>query len=55
MNGENVPYLEIVGLVLVHYTLVNNDYQQDARILYTFVPNKPFHSLLKISPTNISL
>ena len=48
-NGENVPHLEIVELVLVHCNLVNNDYQQDSRILYTFVPNKPFGSLLEIN------
>ena len=51
-NSENVPHLEIVELVLVHCNLVNNDYQQDSRILYTFVPNKTFGSLLEISPTN---
>ena len=51
-NGENVPHLEVVELVLVHCNLVNNDYQQDSRILYTFVPNKTFGSLLEISPTN---
>ena len=51
-NGENMPHLEIVGLVLVHCNLVNNDYQQDLRILYTFVPNKPFGGLLEISLTN---
>ena len=51
-NGENVPHLEVVELVLVHYNLVNNDYQQDSRILYTFVPNKTFSSLLEISSTN---
>ena len=39
-------------LVLVHCNLVNNDYQQDSRILFTFVPNKTFGSLLEISPTN---
>ena len=44
-NGENVPHLEIVKLVLVHCNLVNNDYQQDSRILCTFVPNKTFGSL----------
>ena len=44
-NGENVPHLEVVELV-------NNDYQQDSRILFTFVPNKSFGSLLEISPTN---
>ena len=51
-NGENVPQLEVVELVLVHCNLVNNDYQQDSRILFTFVPNKTFGSLLEISPTN---
>ena len=51
-NGENVPHLEVVELILVHCNLVNNDYQQDSRVLYTFVPNKTFGSLLEISPTN---
>ena len=51
-NGENVPNLEVVEVVLVHCNLVNNDYQQESRILYTFVPNKTFGSLLEISPRN---
>ena len=51
-NGENVPHLEMVELVLVHCSLVNNYYQQDSRMLFTFVPNKSFGSLLEISPTN---
>ena len=49
-NGENVPHLEITEVVLVHCNIVNNDYQQDSRVLYAFVPNKPFGSLLEISP-----
>ena len=52
-NGENVPNLEVVESVLVHCNLVNNDYQQDPRILYTFVPNKIFGSLLEIYPETI--
>ena len=51
-NSEVVPHLEITEVVLVHCNIVNNDYQQDSRVLYTFVPNKPFGSLLEISPTN---
>ena len=51
-SGENVPHLEIADLVLVHRNLVNNNYQQDSRILFKFFPNKPFGSLLEISPTN---
>ena len=51
-HGENVSHLEITEVVLVHCNIVNNDYQQDARVLYTFVPNNPFVSLLEISPEN---
>ena len=32
-GGENVPHLEINEVVLVHCNIVNNDYQQDSRIL----------------------
>ena len=51
-NGEKVPLLEIVELVLIHCNLANSNYQQNSRILYTFVPNKPFGSLLEISHPN---
>ena len=51
-NGENVPHLEITEVILVYCNIVNNDYQQDSRVLYTFIPNKPFGSLLEIAPTN---
>ena len=47
-----MPHLEIVELVLAHCNLVNNDYQQNSRILHTFVSSNPFGSLLEISPTN---
>ena len=50
-NSENVPHLEITEVVLVHFNIVDNDYQQDSRVLYTFVPNKLFSSLVEISPT----
>ena len=52
MNGENVPYLEITEVVLVHWNIVNNNYQQNSRVLYTFVPNKSFGQLLEFSPEN---
>ena len=39
-NGENVPHLEITEVVLVHCNIVKNEYQQDSRVSYTFVPNK---------------
>ena len=49
-NGENVPHLEITEVVLIHCITVNNNYQQDSRVLYTFVTNKSFGQLLDISP-----
>ena len=51
-NGENVPHPEITEVVLLHCNIANNDYQQDSRVSYTFLPNKTFGSLLEISPTN---
>ena len=51
-DSENVPQLEVVELVLIHCNIVDNIYQQNSRILYTFVPNKPFGSLLEISSPN---
>ena len=44
-NGENVPYLEITEVVLTHCNIVNNDYQQNSRVLYTFISNKLFDQL----------
>ena len=32
-NGENVPHLEIAEVLLVFCNIVNNDYQQDLRVL----------------------
>ena len=49
-NGENVSYLEITEVVLTHCNIVNNDYQQNSRVLQTFISNKLFGQLLHISP-----
>ena len=46
-NGENVSHLELTEVELVHCNIVNNNYQQDSRFLYIFVPNKPFSTLLE--------
>ena len=49
-NGENFPHLEITDKVLVHSNIVNNNYQQNLRVLCTFIPNKSFGQFLDISP-----
>ena len=48
-KGENLSYLEIIEVILFHYNIVNNDYQHNSRVLYTFVPNKWFGQSLDIS------
>ena len=48
-DGEDVPKLESVEVVLVHCNLVNNNYQQASKVLFTFVPNKQFGQLINIS------
>ena len=49
-NGEIVPRLETVEVVLVHCDLVNNNYQQASKVLFTFIPNKQFGQLITITP-----
>ena len=48
-NSENVPRLENIEIVLVLCNLVNNNYQQHARVLSTFVPTKQYGQLISIS------
>ena len=47
-DGENVPKLESVEVVLVHCNLVKNDYQHTSNVLFTFAPNKEFGQLINI-------
>ena len=54
-NGELVPRLETVEVVLVHCNLVNNSYQQASKVLFTFVPNKLFGQLVTITPHSPSM
>ena len=54
-DGEDVPKLESVEVVLVHCNLVNNSYQQASKVLFTFVPNKEFGRLITISPHSLTM
>ena len=44
-NGENETHLEVIEVVLVYCNIFDNNYQQNSRVLYTFVPNKSFGHL----------
>ena len=52
---ENVPKLESVEVVLVYCNLVNNNYQQASKVLFTFVPNKQFGQLINIPPHSLTM
>ena len=54
-NSENVPKLGSVEVVLVHCNLVNNNYQQASKVLFTFVPNKQFGQLINIAPHSLTM
>ena len=54
-DGENVPKLESVEVVLVHCNLVENDYQHSSNVLFIFVPNKEFGQLTNISPHSLTI
>ena len=49
-NGENVLYLEIIEVRLIHCNIINNNYQQNSRVLHTFVTNESFGHVLDVSP-----
>ena len=52
-DGENVTHLNITEIVLFHGNTSNNNYQQNSRVLDTFIPNKSFGQFLDISPKNV--
>ena len=52
-NGEKVLGLEVVEVVLVQCSLVNNQYQQNSEVLYTFTPNKSYAYLLNVEQSNL--
>ena len=52
-DGEDVPKLESVEVVLVHCNLVNNNYQQTLKALFTFVPSKQLGQLVNIAPHSL--
>ena len=54
-DGENVPKVESFEAVLVHCNLVNENYQQASKVLFTFVPNNQFGQLIDISPHSLTL
>ena len=54
-DGENVPKLETVEVVLVHCNFVNNNYPQASKVLFTFVPNKQFGQLINISSHSLTM
>ena len=54
-DGEIVPRLEAVEVVLVLCNLENNSDQQASKVLFTFVPNEQFGQLVTITPHSLKM
>ena len=52
-NGESVSSLEVVEIVLVQCSLVDNQYQQKSEVLYTFIASKFYAYLLNVESSNL--
>ena len=54
-DGEILPKLDVVNVVLMHCNLVNNTYQQASRVLFNFEPNKQFAQLITVEPQSLTM
>ena len=54
-DGEDVPKLESLEVTLVHYNLVNNNYQRSSKLLFTFITNKTFGQLITIATHSLTM
>ena len=52
-NDNNVPELEQLHSVLLHCNIVQDDYLQNSKLLYNFVPDNGFSQLLSIQPKTL--
>ena len=52
---EKMRKLESAEVILVHCNLVNNNYRQASKVLFTFVPNKQCGQLINIAPHSLTM
>ena len=52
-NGEKVPSLEVVEVVLAQCNLLDNQYQEKSEVLYIFTLSKSYACLLNVEPSNL--
>ena len=52
-SSSNVPKLEVVNTILVHFNIVQNNYRQASKVLHTFVPDRSFGQLINIHPSSL--
>ena len=54
-NGENVTKLEILNVILMHFNVVNSNYQQASKVSFTFVSDKQFGQLITTAPHSLTM
>lgn len=50
---QHLPHIEVVSNVLIHSNIVDNAYQLESKLLYSFVPNQEYNKLLYIEPKSL--
>lgn len=53
--SEHGQKLGILEVVLIHFNVVDNDYQQKSHVLFTFMPNKQCGKVTTISPRSLTM
>ena len=54
-KDEILPKLEAVDIVLIHFNLVHNTYQQASKVLFTLDQKNKFVQLITIDPQSLTM
>ena len=54
-NGEKIPKLEIVDVILLHCNVVNSNYQQESKVLFTLERDEQFGQLITIASQTLTM
>ena len=54
-NGEKIPKLEIVDVILLHFNVVNSNYQQESKVLFTLERDEQFGQLITIASQTLTM
>ena len=54
-DGEDLPKLKFVEVVLMHCNLVDSNYLQKSKVLFIFLSNEQFCQLITVAPHSLTM